>query len=101
MLTFILKKEWFDKIKRGEKTVEYREAKPYWDRRVYSLLQCELRCIGENTHAIYQNDCIFRLGYTKKILKGKITRVEKMNGKETDLKIDKPVYAFYFYLMPF
>lgn len=29
MLTFNLKKEWFDKIKSGEKTHEYREVKPY------------------------------------------------------------------------
>lgn len=27
MLVFSLKKEWFDKIKSGEKTVEYREVK--------------------------------------------------------------------------
>ena len=30
MLTFNLKKEWFEKIKRGEKTHEYREVKEYW-----------------------------------------------------------------------
>lgn len=30
MLTFNLKKEWFDKIKLGEKTHEYRDIKPYW-----------------------------------------------------------------------
>lgn len=32
MLTFNLKKTMFDKIKSGEKTHEYREVKPYWDR---------------------------------------------------------------------
>ena len=29
MLIFTLKKEWYEKIRRGEKTVEYREMKPY------------------------------------------------------------------------
>lgn len=29
MLTFPLKKEWYEKIKSGEKTIEYREVKPY------------------------------------------------------------------------
>lgn len=29
MLIFPLKKEWYEKIKSGEKTVEYRELKPY------------------------------------------------------------------------
>lgn len=30
MLTFPLKRQWYDKIKSGEKTIEYREVKPYW-----------------------------------------------------------------------
>lgn len=38
MLIFPLKKRWYDKIKSGEKTVEYREVKPYWERR---LLGCQ------------------------------------------------------------
>jgi ASC-1-like (ASCH) protein len=36
MLIFPLKKEWFDKIKSGEKTIEYREVKPYWSKRLYT-----------------------------------------------------------------
>ena len=35
MLIFPLKKQWYDKIKSGEKTVEYREFKPYWTKRIY------------------------------------------------------------------
>lgn len=34
MLTFILKKEWYEKIKSGCKKVEYREVKPYWTARL-------------------------------------------------------------------
>ena len=37
MLTFNLKKEWFEKIKSGEKTHEYREVKPYWTKRFFNL----------------------------------------------------------------
>ena len=33
MLIFPLKKEWCEKIKSGEKTVEYRELKSYWSGR--------------------------------------------------------------------
>jgi hypothetical protein len=29
-----LKKKWFDMIRSGEKTEEYREIKPYWDARL-------------------------------------------------------------------
>lgn len=30
MLIFPLRKEYYEKIKSGEKTVEYREVTPYW-----------------------------------------------------------------------
>ncbi len=33
MLTLPIKKQWFDMIKSGEKKEEYRELKPYYDRR--------------------------------------------------------------------
>ena len=35
MLTFNLKKVWFDKIKSGEKTHEYREMTDYWIKRIH------------------------------------------------------------------
>lgn len=34
ILYLSLKKEWFDKIYSGEKIVEYRENKPYWQNRL-------------------------------------------------------------------
>lgn len=37
MLIFPLKKEWYEKIKRGEKTIEYREFKPYWIKRIEKI----------------------------------------------------------------
>ena len=37
ILTLPLKKKWYDMIKSGEKTEEYREIKPYWcNRLIYS-----------------------------------------------------------------
>lgn len=41
MLIFPLKKEWYEKIKSGEKTIEYREVKPYWTKRICSKLSKE------------------------------------------------------------
>ena len=55
MLTFNLKKEWFEKIKSGEKTHEYREVKPYWFRRLF-LYSKEL-C--RQTTIPLHNTCIF------------------------------------------
>lgn len=33
-LTLIIKRKWFEEIRAGRKTVEYREDKPYWRRRL-------------------------------------------------------------------
>lgn len=51
MLTLPIKKKWFDMILSGEKKEEYREIKPYYDYRLYSL------CFP------YKYDVIFRNGY--------------------------------------
>ena len=40
-------------------------------------------------------DCVLRLGYTKKYMTATIETIELINGKDTDLAIDKPVYAIY------
>lgn len=34
ILHLVLKSKWYDKIVRGEKTSEYRECKPYWEKRL-------------------------------------------------------------------
>ena len=34
ILHLTLKKKWFDLIASGEKTIEYRERKPYWEKRL-------------------------------------------------------------------
>lgn len=34
ILYLTLKKKWFDLIKSGQKTEEYREIKPYWEKRL-------------------------------------------------------------------
>lgn len=91
MLIFPLKKEWFDKIKSGEKTIEYREVKGYWQSRFYN----EMGFFPEQTQVIKPIPCKLRLGYTNKYLKACISKVEVVNGKNTDLKIDKPVYAIH------
>lgn len=116
MLTFPLKKEWLEKIKSGEKTIEYREVKPYWNRRINKEF-CTYRMCKENLQAdscaVRVNEilvdceqglrrgnfplpsCKLRLGYTNKYIIANITKIEVVDGKETDLHIDKPVYAIH------
>ena len=107
MLTFNLKKQWFDKIKSGEKTHEYRECKPYWDKRlmwrVKSFENNEIarRLIQKNIACL---PCRFKCGYPSfndkdKILYGCIKNITIINGKNTDLAIDKDVYDIEFELV--
>ena len=91
MLIFTLKKEWYGKIKNGEKTVEYREVKDYWSKRLKKIVQ-ELNLCGKPK-------CYFQLGYNSDTrLKATICKIERVDGVNTDLKIDKPVYAIHFKL---
>lgn len=106
MLIFSLKKEWYEKIKSGEKTIEYREVKPYWTRRFYNEEG------GDSSAMVEENgfaepllvgqaivfltiECKLRLGYTNKYMTANITKIEVVDGKDTDLHIDKPVYAIH------
>lgn len=100
MLTFPLKKEWYEKIESGEKTIEYREIKPYWKTRLFrAMLPFSVRTYWKN--GIYTQEpvkpcpCILRLGYTERQLKAWIIKVETVDGKNTDLHIDKLVYAIH------
>lgn len=102
MLIFPLKKQWYDKIKSGEKTVEYREVKPYWRKRLFTaMIKNGIKEHCENGIWIEESVsgptfCFLQLGYNPKTrLKAQIEKVEKINGKDTDLAIDKPVYAIH------
>lgn len=110
MLIFPLKKQWYEKIKNGEKTVEYREMKLYWTNRIYNSIEDYhfkndfkgLTLSGYSTIE-FENPfyCYFQLGYNPKTrLKARILKIEdENNGMNTDLKIEKPVYAIHFDLV--
>ena len=91
MLIFPLKKEWYEKIKSGEKTVEYREVKPYWTSRLYN----EIGFFPEQTQIIKPIPCKLRLCYTNRYMTATITKIEIVDGKATDLHIDRTVYAIH------
>lgn len=97
MLTFNLKKEWFEKIKSGEKTHEYREWSWYWANRI--------------SNAIIQNNekfpipCCFKLGYPPRndktrILYANIICIKNLiSGMNTDLKTANRVFDIEFELI--
>lgn len=80
IVVFNMKKEWFEKIRSGEKTHEYRLATPYWESRLRFADVAE-----------------FRLGYpsndnTDNIMGFEIACITKINGKNTDLAVDAEVF---------
>ena len=86
MITFNLKSNWFNLIKSGKKISEYRECKPYWKR-------VEKLKAGDKI--------IFCLGYPKKCdiskrLVKTFTKLSIVDGKNTDLNINKKVYKIDF-----
>lgn len=97
MLTFNLKKEWFEKIKSGEKTHEYRVFSSYWVKRITNAFKNNNFDIGM--------ECKFALGYPNKndnarILRAKIKCITLLpSGINTDLQIDMPVYDIEFELI--
>lgn len=104
MLTFNLKKQWFEKIKSGEKTHEYRELKPYWTIRLKRELDfdvTELR-FGYPKLFRFQHDICFMNGMVSEAIKpriyAKLKSIRIVGGLTTDLKIDKPVFDIEFEL---
>lgn len=91
-IIFNVKKEWFDKIKDGIKTHEYRKANDYWTPRIKNAFS-------------KQNPIIcFKLGYptnqeTDKMLWAKAISYKRIKGIKTDLKTEEYVYDIKFQLI--
>ena len=103
MLTFNLKKEWFEKIKSGEKTHEYREVKPYWTKRLvnyFDLSEEDIKKIlTDKLYLEHQLLIAFVLGYTDKKILARCISITSAYGKNTDLDIDKAVFDIEFELI--
>lgn len=119
MLTFNLKKKWFDKIKNGEKTHEYREVKRYWnDRFVKEFFNIDKKkkpydfeiykqgmmvyLLSERGHYNRPKICFMNGMFSEKKrprIYAKMKSITITNGLNTDLKINKPVYDIEFELI--
>lgn len=100
MLTFNLKKEWFEKIKSGEKTHEYREVKGYWNKRLFNYWY------SYRYKQPFKDDGVicFTCGYPPRDDKnrrvyGQIISIKRIDGRNTDLKIPVLVYDIEFELL--
>ena len=85
VLDLVMKNEWFDKIKAGEKRIEYREVKKSWASKIYEKGKPAVKL------ALFSRD--YR---RKEQMLFEIEKIEVLSsGIDTDLKIDKPVYAIH------
>lgn len=80
ILDLVVKGEWFDKIKSGEKLHEYRLANDYWYTRINNLVRpAKVR---------------FRRGYAKNAdaMLFSIKSIEIVDGRDTDLHVADYVF---------
>lgn len=71
-LHLILKKKWYNMIESGEKKEEYREIKPYWEKRLRK----------PNLSDFINYDTVtFHLGYTNRTMSFKIKGIVIAEGK--------------------
>lgn len=96
ILHLTLTKEWFDLMVRGIKRVEFREEKPYWEKRLFN------RISDTEVEAIQFDEIHFRNGYGKdKPLFVTDHRITSYCGKVNrtrpfKLKTDYPCFAISF-----
>ena len=60
ILKLTISRQWFDMILCGEKKEEYREIKPYWERRLYHIYYPQIKQFREYDAVEFRN------GYSKK-----------------------------------
>lgn len=94
ILDLVVKGEWFDKIKSGEKTHEFREINRYWDQRLEkSLYPIEWKN-GVRFKSTDYKAVRFRRGYAKDAerMSFSIKSISIVNGLHTDLHTDNDVF---------
>ena len=86
MIILPIKKKWFDMILSGEKKEEYREIKPYYDKRFIN------ECKRNNGTCFY---VIFRNGYSKNSpsIKCCISLFKSSGRVEWGAELDKEYYV--------
>lgn len=87
-LHLVLKHKWYDKIVSGEKTSEYRECKPYWNKRLigYKHIRVHSSFIPTSMqfNIAYQT-VIFHKGYTNETMEFKINGLFLIQNIQNDL----------------
>lgn len=100
MLIFHLKKKWFDKIKAGEKTHEYRIYNEYWKQRIYKAIPpISKQILCSSSMAIFYSGYPSNKDYSGKRLLASVKQIAIVDGKNTDLKYNGKVFDIEFELL--
>lgn len=87
-LHLVLKSKWYDKIASGEKTSEYRECKPYWNKRFTGF--SDISCLhGVNLQHLFYDKVVFHKGYTNETMSFEIKPYIDITTEPNDLGLDK------------
>lgn len=73
ILDLVLKRDWYDLIKSGEKKCEYREIKEYWTRRLFARPYTHVR---------------FRRSYTRESMLFELAKIE-ISSSRNDLNLPR------------
>ncbi|MBR2028242.1 MAG: hypothetical protein IKA10_04535 [Oscillospiraceae bacterium] len=82
-LHLVLKRKWYDKIESGEKTSEYREIKPYWNKRFWGLETANKKIVCRPYDTV-----VFHKGYTSTTMKFRIIEIQT-TSQPNDLGLDR------------
>ena len=96
-LHLFLKGCWFDKIAAGEKNIEYREVAK-WEKKLITRPGVSCHFDKKKCQYVFSKvafPVILHRGYTNNVILKEIYKIKVVNGLETDLKVDKPVFALY------
>ena len=90
ILHLVLKSVWYDKIASGEKTSEYRECTPYWNKRLIGheniLVHSSFIPTSMQFDIAYQT-VIFHKGYTNETMEFKINGLFLIQNIQNDLNL--------------
>ncbi len=110
ILDLVLKGQWYDMIASGEKNEEYREIKPYWEKRLldyeaikrdYTMLRLRLFLVGRGVDPLEYprgfTHVRFRRGYTSTAMVFPIESITIGIGKpDMGAPIDRAVFIIKF-----
>lgn len=92
-LKLVLTDYWFEEIKSGRKTHEYRKATPFWYRRLLSFMRLAVLCNSASV-TLSRPQVQFQKAYRKnpERMTFEIKRVTIIHGENTDLNCVEDVF---------